>query len=103
MKNRSGYPGRTDQKSIHLYGRKHQNAKSGSNAQGNIQFGMVVVGAKATGNLDPDFLAVYTGLPVEFVKDVLSVVNGISLWSDEERDNMLSLLEDQANQPFIEN
>jgi hypothetical protein len=65
--------------------------------------GMVVVGAKATGSLDPDFLAVYTGLPVEFVQDVLSVMNKISPWSEEDRTDVLNALENLPNDPPIEN
>jgi hypothetical protein len=63
---------------------------------------LVLRGVTTTGSRNPDFLADLTGLPVDFVQDVISAVSLTSLWSDKQKDLMFSLLEAVVDESFIE-
>jgi hypothetical protein len=63
---------------------------------------LILRGVTTTGSRNPDFLADSTGLPVDFVEDVLSVVSQTSLWSDKQKDLMLGLLKGLVDESLIE-
>lgn len=63
--------------------------------------GVVVISAAVTASRSPDFLSNFTGLPVAFVKLILSLMDEANLWSYRHYVCLAEILDDAPTNPLV--